>query len=56
MTKVLTKLAYWYPDLDFDVVLESLPEDVDLTSLKERIKPVISRVDGIRRIEGQHRD
>ena len=53
MTKVLTKLAYWYPDLDFDAALESLPEDTDLAPLRERIKPIISRVGGIQRVEGQ---
>ena len=56
LTKVLTKLAYWYPGLDFDAALESLPEGVDLAALEERIEPVISRVDGVRRIEGQRRD
>ena len=56
MTKVLTKVAYWYPDLDFDAALESLSEDADLATLEERIKPIISHVDGVRRIEGQRRD
>ena len=52
MTKVLTKVAYWNPNLDFDVVLESLPEDADIAALKERIKPIIRRIDGIQRVEG----
>ena len=56
MNKVLTKVAYWNPNLDFDAALESLPEGVDLAALEERIEPVISRVDGVRRIEGQHPD
>jgi hypothetical protein len=56
MTKVLTKVAYWYPDLDFDAALESLLEDADLATLRERIKPVISGIDGIQRVEGQRRD
>ena len=56
MTKVLTKVAYWYHDLDFDAALESLPEDTDLAPLSERIKPIISRVGGILRVEGQCRD
>ena len=47
MTKVLTKVAYWNPSLDFDAALESLPEDTDLVPLRERIKPVISGVGGI---------
>ena len=56
LTKVLTKVAYWNPSLDFDATLESLSEDVDLATLEERIKPIISRVDGIERVEGQRRD
>ena len=56
MTKALTKMAYWNPDLDFDAVLDSLPEGVDLAALREHIKPVISRIGGIQRIEGHHRD
>ena len=56
MTKVLTKVAYWNPTLDFDAALESLPEDADLTVLEERIEPIISRFDGVRRVEGQRRD
>ena len=56
MTKVLTKVAYWNPDLDFDAALESLPEDVDLATLEESIKPIINCVGGIQRVEGQRRD
>ena len=56
MTKVLTKVAYWNPNLDFDAVLESLPEDADLAVLEEHIEPIISRVDGVRRVEDQRRD
>ena len=48
MTKVLTKVAYWNPSLNFDAALESLPEDVDLAPLRERIEPVISGIDGTR--------
>ena len=51
MTKVLTKVVYWYPDLDFDAALESLPEGTDLAPLRERIKPIISRVGEIQRVE-----
>ena len=56
LTKVLTKVAYWNPNLVVDAALESLPEDVDLAALEERIHPIISHVDGVRRIEGQRRD
>ena len=56
MTKVLTKLAYWNANLEFDAALDSLLEEADLTVLEERIEPIISRVSGIQRIEGQRRD
>ena len=56
MTKVLPKVAYWNPDLDFGAAMDSLPERVDLTVLKDRIKPVISSIDEIKRVEGQRRD
>ena len=56
MTKVLTKLAYWNPNLDFDAALDSLRGDADLTVLNERIEPIISRVGGIQRVEGQRWD
>ena len=56
MTKVLTKMAYWNPALDFEAAMDSLPEDANLTELKERIKPVISCIGEIKRVEGQRRD
>src|SRR4051812_43195428 len=56
MTKVLTKVAYWNPDLDFAAVMDSLPDGTDLTVLKGRIKPIIDCIDEIKRVEGQRRD
>ena len=56
VTKVLTKMAYWNPDLDFTAAMKSLVDGADLMVLKERIKPIISRVGGILRVEGQRRD
>ena len=56
LTKVLTKVAFWNPSVDFANALESLPEDADLTALEERIEPIISCVDGVKRVEGQRRD
>ena len=56
MTKVLTKMAYWNPDLNFGAAVDSLPEGVDLTVLKERIKPITDCIGEIKRVEGQRRD
>ena len=49
-------MAFWNPSIDFADALESLPEDVDLTVLEERIEPIISCVEGVKRVEGQRRD
>ena len=56
MTKVLTKLVHWNPNLDFDASLDSLPGDMDLAVLEERIEPVLSRISMIQRLEGQRQD
>ena len=56
VTKVLTKTAYWNPDLDFAVAMKSLPDGADLTVLKERNKPITDNTDEIKRVEGQRRD
>ena len=56
MTRVLTKIAHWHPDLDFGAGLKSLPEGVDTVALNERIQPILSRIDKIKRLEGQRPD
>ena len=56
MAKVLTKIAHWHPDLDLEAALKSLPEDADIAALNERIKPILSRIYKIKRLEGQRRD
>ena len=53
---MLVKIAHWHPDLDFEAVLKSLPEDADIAVLNERIQPILSRIDKIKRVEGQRRD
>ena len=56
MTKVLAKVMHWNPDLDFEAALESLPEDADIAALKDRIRPIIRRIDRIQRVDCQRRD
>ena len=56
MTKVLTKVAHWNPNLDFAASMKSLPDGVDLMVLKERIKPITDGIDEIKRVEGHRRD
>ena len=50
LTKVLTKVAFWNPSINFANTLESLPEDMYLAVLEERIQPIISCVDGVKRV------
>nr|XP_040258352.1 uncharacterized protein LOC120975722 [Aegilops tauschii subsp. strangulata] len=56
LTKVLTKVAFWNPTVNFANALESLPEEADLAVPKECIKPIIDCVDGVERVEGQRWD
>nr|XP_020173584.1 uncharacterized protein LOC109759167 [Aegilops tauschii subsp. strangulata] len=56
LTKVLTKVAFWNPTVNFANTLESLPEEANLAVLKERIKPIIDCVDGVERVESQRGD
>ena len=39
MTKVLTKMVYWNPNLDFNAALDSLPAGVDLAALRSVSSP-----------------
>ena len=56
LLKVLTKVAYWNPGVDFTNALESSPEDTDLKMLEELVAPIICRVDGVKRLDAQHWD
>ena len=49
-------MAFWNPSVDFADALESLPEGTDLVALEEHIEPIINCIDGVKRLEGQHRD
>ena len=54
LLKVLTKVAYRNPGLDFNQ--DSLPADADRRALEELVMPVVSLVDHVTRVEGQCRD
>ena len=56
LTKVLTKVAFLNPNVDFADTLESLLEGTHHMALEERIEPIISCVSGVARLEGQCRD
>ena len=54
LLKVLTKVAYRNPSIDLNQ--DSLRADVDRRALEELVAPIISMVDQVNRVEGQHRD
>jgi hypothetical protein len=56
LSKVLTKVAYRNPGLNLTNVLASLPETADLKALEELVAPIVDRVSGVKRVEGQRRD
>jgi hypothetical protein len=54
LLKVLTKVVYRNPGLDLSQ--DSLPVDADRRALEERVAPIVSMVDQVKRVEGQRRD
>ena len=56
LSKVLMKVAHRNPGLNLTNVLASLPETADLRALEELVAPIVDRVSGVKRIEGQRRD
>ena len=53
---MLTKVAFRNPGLNFTNVLKSLPPDADLEALKALVAPIVDKVSGIKRVEGDHVD
>lgn len=54
--KVLTKVAYMNPGINFSNVFERLPQDADLAALEALVMPIVDKVGQVKRIEGQRRD
>jgi hypothetical protein len=54
LLKVLTKVVYRNPGLDLSQ--DSLLADADCRALEERVAPILSMVDQVKRVEGQRRD
>ena len=52
LQKVLMKVAFRNPGLNFSNVLKTLPPDADLEALKTLVAPIVDKVSGIKRIEG----
>ena len=56
LEKVLMKVAFRNPGLNLTNVLKSLPADADLETLKALVAPIVDRVSGIKRVEGDRVD
>ena len=56
LQKVLVKVAFRNPGLNLTNVLKTLPPDADLEALKTLVAPIVDKVSGIKRIEGDRVD
>ena len=56
LQKVLMKVAFRNPGLSFTNVLKSLPPDADRDALKALVAPIVNKVSGIKRVEGDRVD
>ncbi|KAE8811969.1 hypothetical protein D1007_11197 [Hordeum vulgare] len=54
LLKVLTKLAYRNPNLNLSMV--RLPKDVDPKPFKDKVIPIVDRIDKVKRVQGPRRD
>ena len=56
LEKVLVKVAFRNPGLNLTNILKTLPPDADLEALKTLVAPIVDKVSGIKRIEGDRVD
>jgi hypothetical protein len=56
LQRLLVKIAYRNPGVNFTNIFKSLPKDYDTTRLEALVAPVMDRVSQVKRVEGQHRD
>ena len=56
LQKVLMKVAFRNPGLNFTNVLRSLLPDADLDALKALVAPIVDKVSEIKRVEGGRAD
>ena len=56
LEKVLMKIAHRNPGLNLTNVLRTLPPDVDQEALKALVAPIVNKVGGIKRVEGDRAD
>ena len=56
LQKVLVKVAFRNPGLNLTNIIKTLPPDADLEALKTLVAPIVDKVSGIKRIEGDRID
>src|SRR3954466_7063739 len=56
LERVLVKIVFRNPTIRLTNVLRHLPEDADLTEIRALVTPIVERVAGIRRVEGDRAD
>ena len=56
LQKVLVKVSFRNPGLNLTKFLRSLPPDADLEALKALVAPIVDKVSGIKRVEGDRVD
>src|SRR3954467_14275712 len=56
LERVLVKIVFRNPTIRLTNVLRHLPEDADLTEIRALVTPIVERVAGIRRVEGERAD
>ena len=56
LQNVLVKVAFRNPGLTLTNVLRSLPPDADLEALQALVAPIVDKVSGIKRVEGDRVD
>src|SRR3954462_6400858 len=56
LEKVLVKIAFRNPGIRLTNVLKSLPADADLEEIRALVAPIVEKVAGIKRIEGDRVD
>ena len=52
LEKVLVKVAFRNPGLNFTNVLKKLPADADLNALKALVAPIVDKVNEVKRVDG----
>jgi chromosome segregation ATPase len=56
LRRLLVKIAYRNPGVDFTNIFKKLPKGYDTTPLEALVAPIVDRVGQVQRVEGEYRD